>query len=246
MSKFAKFTEKMLEDEVIQKLIGKGWEFVKADELERESYDEPLLIKNLIRKIIEVNKDIELDSEDVKTVLNCLKLAGTKEEGGRKILQYLKFGVPVKLKKEKTVKYIRLFDYACVEKNEFILTRQAVYHGREDIRTDVVLYVNGVPLVNIELKNPASFAESGYDAYRQIKDYEKIVPELYKYVQIGIAAEQTAKYFPVVPWQDEAKISEWREEEIEDPIDAIIELLSKHKQDEALTKLNEINGGTYM
>jgi len=229
MSKFAKFTEKMLEDEVIQKLIGKGWDFVKACDLERESFDEPLLIRNLIRKIIEVNKDIELDDEDIKTVMNYLKLAGTKEEGCKKLLQYLKFGVPIKLKKEKTVKYIRLFNYAEIEKNEFIVTGQAVYHGRDDIRTDLMLYVNGIPLVDIELKNPASFSESWFDAYRQVKDYEKIVPELYKYVQIGIAAEQTAKYFPVVPWQDEDKISEWmeREKNITDPVDAAVEMLSK-------------------
>ena len=47
------------------------------------------------------------------------------------------------------------------------------------------------------------FSENWFDAYRQIKDYEKTVPELYKYVQIGIAVEQTAIYFPIVPWQEE-------------------------------------------
>jgi len=226
-----KFTEKNPEDEIIEKLKDKGWSFIPADELEREGYDEPLLIKNLIRKIKEINSGIELADEDIKTVLNELKLRGTGSEGNKKILNYIKYGVPVKLKKEKIVRYIQLFDYGEIEKNEFIATRQAVYRGREDIRTDVMLYVNGIPLVNIELKNPASFSESWYDAYRQIKDYEGYVPELYKYVQIGIAAEQTAKYFPVVPWQkeDEVKINEWREreKEITDPVCAALEMLSK-------------------
>ena len=59
-----------------------------------------------------------------------------------------------------------------------------------------MLFINGIPLVNIELKNPVGMSETWADAYRQIKDYEKTVPELYKYVQMGVAAEDFARYFP--------------------------------------------------
>jgi len=69
--------------------------------------------------------------------------------------------------------------------NEFIITKQVNYDGREGIRTDIILYVNGIPLVDIECKNPIDPSVSWYDAYRQIKDYEGTVPELYKYIQIG-------------------------------------------------------------
>ncbi|MDP2754943.1 MAG: hypothetical protein Q8P40_11220 [Nitrospirota bacterium] len=58
------------------------------------------------------------------------------------------------------------------------------------------------------------------NAYKQIKDYEKTVPELYKYIPIGIAAEQTAMYFPIVPWAEDIKANQWKEGE-KDTIDSI-------------------------
>lgn len=167
----------------------------------------------MVRKLKELNRDIGIGDDEIKYVLNELKFKGAGIEGAKRILNFYKFGVPVKFEKEKVVKYVKLFDFDLeqIDKNEFTVSRQVVYHGKEDIRTDIILYVNGIPLVDIELKNPASFSESWYDAYVQIKDYEKLVPELYKYIQIGVAAEQIAKYFPIVPWQEEVKSSEWRE-----------------------------------
>ncbi|MBU4223061.1 MAG: HsdR family type I site-specific deoxyribonuclease [Euryarchaeota archaeon] len=222
-----KFTEKSLvEDYILEKLIEKGWRFVPASELERESFSEPLLLNNLVRAIKRLNADKGIGDEELKHVLNELKLKGSGNEGLKQILNYLKFGVPIKFEKERVVKYVRLFDFDDMDNNEFIVSRQVVYHGRDDIRTDIMLYVNGIPLAEIECKNPASFSENWFDAYGQIKDYEKTVPELYKYVQIGIAAEQTAMYFPIVPWQEEVKANQWKEAE-KDPLDSTIEMLSK-------------------
>jgi Type I site-specific restriction-modification system, R (restriction) subunit and related helicases len=90
-----------------------------------------------------------------------------------------------------------------------------------------MLYINGIPLVNIECKNPVSASESWHTAYKQIKGYESIVPELYKYVQIGIAAETQAVYFPTVPWQEDIKTYEWKEED-KDSIDSTVEMLSRN------------------
>lgn len=221
------FTEKsVVEDYFIEKFREKGWKFVSADDLERDSYDEPLLIPNLVRALERINRESGIGDEEIHRVVNELKLTGTGIEGAKKILNFYKFGVPVKFEKERVIKYVQLFDFEEIENNEFIISRQVYYHGRDRIRTDIVLYVNGIPLVNIECKSPVSISESWYNAYRQIKDYEKIVPDSYKYVQIGIAAESVAKYFPIVPWQEEIKIHEWREEG-KDSIDSTIEMLSK-------------------
>ncbi|MEM0040798.1 MAG: HsdR family type I site-specific deoxyribonuclease, partial [Thermofilum sp.] len=94
------------------------------------------------------------------------------------------------------------------------------------IRNDIILYINGIPIVNIECKNPTSLTENWYTAYKQIQEYQQKVPELYKYVQIGVAAEQTAYYFPIVPWQKEdVKIYQWHTSNESDPLDAQIEML---------------------
>ncbi|MDO8885964.1 HsdR family type I site-specific deoxyribonuclease [Candidatus Oleimmundimicrobium sp.] len=221
------FDEKILvEDYIVQKLQEKGWKFVPAEELERESYQEPLLVPNLIRAIEKINEKLDVGDEEINKVLNELKFAGTGMEGAKRILNLYKLGVPVKFERDRVLRAIQLFDYENIENNEFIVTRQVYYDGRERIRTDVVLYVNGIPLVNIECKNPTSISESWHNAYRQIKDYEKTVPELYKYVQIGVAAESKAKYFPIVPWQDDVKTNKWRENDL-DSIDSTIEMLSR-------------------
>jgi len=220
-----KFTEKSLvEDYIVKKLEENGWRIVPADELEREGYAEPLLVPNFVRALEKINKKIGIGDEEITKVVNEIKLTGTGIEGAKRILNFYKFGVPVKFEIEKIVKYVQLFDYEDIKKNDFIVSRQVCYDGKERIRTDIILYVNGIPLVNIECKNPVSISESWFNAYRDIKAYEKIAPEPYKYVQIGMAAESQARYFPIVPWQDEIKTQEWRDEDKE-PLDSILEML---------------------
>jgi len=230
----ARFTEKSaLENYLIEKLSSPsmGWKFVLAGDLEREGFEEPLLLKNLIRKIKELNS-IELTDDDISTVIKSLKLkSATSQEGCRAILTYLKDGISIKLEKERVLEKIKLFDFDDVSKNEFIVTRQAHYvNGDARSILDIVLYVNGIPLVNIECKNPASLTEDWTSAFNDIQAYETQVPELYKYVQIGIVAAEVARYFPIVPWTHELtdiKTEEWKAEGVTDSIDAMLQMLSK-------------------
>ncbi len=224
-----KFTEKSLvEDYIVEKLMEKRWRFVPANELGRDTLEEPLLIRNLIRAIKKINQEKGIGDEEINRVVNELKLTPTGQEGAKRILNFFKLGVPVKFEREKVVNYVRLFDFRDIDQNEFIVTRQAHYQGKERIRTDIILYINGIPLVNIECKNPTGVSESWTTAYGQIKRYEADVPELYKYIQIGIAAESVARYFPIVPWQrpEEIKTHEWREEGV-DSINSTLVMLSR-------------------
>jgi type I restriction enzyme R subunit len=221
-----KFDENNLaEDYFIEKLAANGWKFIPAEKLERESLREPLLTPNLIRALRKLNPSITSDAE-ISQVLNELRFKISGVEGAKDVLNYLKNGVPIKLERERVVQYLRLFDCDTIENNEFIITRQVIHQAANNqIRNDIILYINGIPLVNIECKNPANPTESWYNAYLQIKDYANTIPELYKYVQIGIAAEQIAKYFAITPWpQEEIKLHEWREPD-RDSIDSIIQML---------------------
>ena len=223
------FSEKSLvEDYFIQELEKRGWKFISADNLERESLEEPLLTPNLIRALKRLNADIGIGDEEIKQVLNELKLKTSGAEHCKQILNYLKYGIPIKFEKERVVKYVKLFDYDDIQNNDFTVSRQVIHQfGDKQIRHDIILYVNGIPIANIECKNPTSLTENWYTAYKQITDYQKTVPEPYKYIQIGIAAEQTARYFPTAPWQQEdVKIHQWRTQDKTDPLDAQIEMLT--------------------
>jgi len=223
------FSEKsIVEDYFIQELQEKGWKFVPADNLERESLEEPLLTPTLVRSLKRLNASIGIGDEEIKQVLNELKLKTAGAEHAKHILNYLKYGVPIKFEKERVVKYVKIFNYGNTANNDFIISRQVIHQsGDEQIRNDIILHINGIPTVNIECKNPTSLTENWYTAYKQTQKYEQTVPEPYKYIQIGIAAEQTAKYFPTAPWQQEdVKIHQWREPNKPDPLDSTIEMLT--------------------
>ena len=225
----SRFTEKELEDFIIEKLEKEhGWKYVPAEELDRESFEDPLLTRDLVRKIKELN-DVELSEEDIQNVLKALKFKTNNQEGIKAILNYLKLGVSIRLEKQKVLARIKLFDFKNIDKNDFIVTRQVHYtNGDNKIITDVMLYVNGIPLVNIECKNPASFAEDWTHAFNDVKLYEQQVPELYKYVQIGVAAAETARYFPSVMWQEYPRTEEWKVEGCKDPVECVTHMLSRH------------------
>ena len=222
------FNEKSLvEDYIVKKLQEKGWKFIPAEQLERESFEDVLLMPILTRALYRLNSEFGIGDDEIRQVVNELTLKSTGSEGIKQMLNFFKFGVPVKFEKEREVRYVKLFDYKEIGNDEFIVSRQVTHRsGDNEIRNDIILYINGVPLVNIECKSPANFAESVYNAYSQIKRYERTIPELYKYMQIGIAARETALYFPIVPWQgeDEVKRHQWREGGL-DPIDSLIEML---------------------
>ncbi len=226
MIHLTKFDEKSLvEDYFIEKLESIGWSYYRADELERESFDEPLLTPILTRSLQLINEDIGIGDEEIKEAMNELKLSASGFEGVGRILNYLKYGIPVKFTEDKLIKYVRLIDFENQGNNQFNISRQITHRkGRDEIRNDIILYVNGIPLVNIECKNPLVISEDWYAAFCQIKDYEKTVPELYKYIQIGVAAEDISMYFPIVPWMKEIHIHEWKEKG-KDSIDSTIEML---------------------
>ena len=212
-------TEQQLEGKYINSLQSMGWTFVLPESLERESLEEPLLTQAVIRSIKRLANDERVGQSEITQAINELKLRGYGPEDKKKILNFIKFGIPVKLEKDRTIKILKLIDYENMQNNELVVSRQITHkRGEKQVRNDIILYVNGIPLVNIELKDPASPTESWATAFKDIEYYQANLPELYKYVQIGVAAAATAKYFPIT---DNPKPIEWKENEKEDIFDLL-------------------------
>ncbi|MEM2174332.1 MAG: HsdR family type I site-specific deoxyribonuclease [Candidatus Micrarchaeia archaeon] len=211
-----KLEKELVENYVIEKLQEIGWKYVDVNELRRIRLDEPLLVEDLKKKIFEINKDVELTEDDVNLIISKLQSASNDQNGHKEILRFLKYGVPIKTEKERIVKSIQLFDYKNLTRNDFIFTNQFNFEAKEKIRLDLILFVNGIPLVNIECKNPYTLKRDYSDAYKQIKRYEKVAPELYKYIQIGVGYAEVVKYFPIVPWLDNVIQSIWKWEGYDD------------------------------
>ncbi len=220
--------ESGVEDYIVDELVRRGWRYVDSSGLDREGLDKPLLYGVLRRRIHGFNPGVSGD--DVSEAISIFEGRGYSPRGAREVLEYLKFGVPVKLSRSRISARLKLIDYNSPDRNEFIVSRQVPHVGVRGIRNDIILYVNGIPLVNIEVKNPSEPGVSWRDAFIQIKRYEGYVPELYKYVQIGVAVEAEAKYFPIVPWvkPESTPIYEWRVEGL-DPVDSLIDMLHPHR-----------------
>ncbi|MCS7124809.1 MAG: type I restriction endonuclease, partial [Candidatus Bathyarchaeota archaeon] len=139
--------KRLVEDYITERLVNvKNWRFVDSIILKRDDLREPLLISDLIEAIRRINNEFELTESDINRVLSELKLSPATMEGAKNVLRCLKQGVPLKLEKERIVRYIQLIDYNNIDKNDFVVSRQVRYAGASEIRADIVLYVNGIPL----------------------------------------------------------------------------------------------------
>lgn len=205
----------LIEDYVAEKLESIGWKFIKADELKRESIKQPLLMDNFKEAVLRINKDLNVGEEELKKVIDEAQLITSGQEGAKNFLHILKYGVGVKFEKERVVKLINLFDFKNLENNEFIFSRQVHFRGKDLIIPDILLYINGIPLIDIECKDPTSLRVGWEEGYNQIKrEYENLAPELFKYIQIGISFAEKVRYFPIVPWQKDVPTYLWREDDL--------------------------------
>ncbi|WP_297553131.1 type I restriction endonuclease subunit R [Thermococcus sp.] len=204
------------EKPLIERLRAKGWTYRRGIEV-LEDEKEPLLLSRLKCAIVRINGVGENEAEEA---INLLKAAPFGVEGSRRVLDYLKNGVPVKDEETSQPKRLMLIDYENLENNEFLVANQVGYPFKTKI-PDIILYVNGIPLVIIECKK---LDVSWKKAYGQIKEYEKEMPELFKYVQVGVAVGNKAVYFPTVPWQSSVQVYEWKWGNF-DPLDDLVELL---------------------
>ena len=119
----------------------------------------PLLLIILDRKLKEINADLNIGPEEIKQTINELKFKTSGQQGIKDVLDFFKFGVPIKHEKERVVQYVQIFDYKNVPNNEFTVSRQVRFqNGDNFIKADIVLYVNGIPLVIVECKNPAALS----------------------------------------------------------------------------------------
>mgnify|MGYP000548291787 CR=1 FL=1 len=88
--------KRLVEDYMASQLQASGWEYVPPDSLQREGIEDPLLVPDLIRAIQRINSELDLCEEELKTVLNDLRMLPTGSNGVRQLLQFYETGVPIK------------------------------------------------------------------------------------------------------------------------------------------------------
>ena len=184
-------TESELESLSLDIVKAEQWEYQPglalapgSETSERASFEQVLLLPRLRRSIAKLNPDIPADAQEhaLRTVqrIHSPELVTNNEQ----FHKYLTDGVPVQYRvgNRELGGYVWLVDFANPDNNEFLVVNQyTVVEKDQNKRADVVLFVNGIPLVVIELKNPVDENATIGKAYEQIETYKATIPSLFTY-----------------------------------------------------------------
>ena len=154
-----------------------------ASFLERNERSEIVLVSRLRSSLVKLNPSIPKESinEAIKEFTRD-KRALDSLKANEEIYKFLKDGMNIKVQLDDRENYEKVFfiDWNNIEKNDFLLVSQfwitGDYHTR---RPDLIGFINGIPLLLIELKNPAETAKSGFED--NITDYKDTIPQLFFY-----------------------------------------------------------------
>jgi type I restriction enzyme, R subunit len=149
---------------------------------ERANYADVMLEGRLAQAALRINH--RLPAAVVETALKDVLRAHSPDllASNEAFHRLLTEGVPVNFQKEGDTRGERvwLIDFARPENNEFLVVNQfTVIEGQQHKRPDLVLFVNGMPLVVIELKNPADANATLKTAYQQVETYKHTIPSLF-------------------------------------------------------------------
>ena len=183
-----RLTESEIEEFAIKQLERLGYEYIYAPSIapdtERASYEDVLLNERLKNAIRRINPTIPHDSQEeaLKEIqrINSPELLNNNEAFHRMLTE----GVKVSYQKDGNQRgdLVWLIDFENPENNEFVVANQfTVIEDGNTKRPDVILFVNGLPLVVIELKNPADENATIKSAYKQLQTYKTIIPSLFTY-----------------------------------------------------------------
>jgi type I restriction enzyme, R subunit len=194
-------TEDQLEREALGWLADVGYQHRYGPDLgpegrtpERSDYRQVLLIGRLRRAIDTLNPGVPPAARD--DALRQVADLGTPQllAANRRFHRLLVNGVPVQYQRDGETRgdFVRLVDWAEPARNEWLAVNQYSITGpRHTRRPDIVLFVNGLPLVLIELKNPADADADVWKAFRQVQTYKEQIADAFQYNELLVISDGT-------------------------------------------------------
>ena len=194
-----KITENTIEAFCIELLEKQGYEYIYAPDIApdsdkplRSDFDDVLLSSRLSDAVDRINPSIPLEArqEAIKEIsrIHSPDLLSNNERFHRLLTE----GVKVGYQKEGNQRgdLVWLVDFANPENNDFVVANQlTVIENGVNKRPDVVLFVNGLPLVVIELKNAADENATIKSAFKQLQTYKQAIPSLFTYNGLMIISD---------------------------------------------------------
>ena len=194
-----KITESSIEKFAIELLEQQGYDYLygpdiapDGDSPARRSFEDVLLLEKLKKAVGRINPAVSADVRDeaLKQVqrINSPELITNNEAFHRMLTE----GIKVTFRKggESRGDLVWLVDFNEPENNDFTVVNQmTVIENNVNKRPDVILFINGLPLAVMELKNPADENATVHSAFQQLQTYKQVIPSLFTYNGFLVASD---------------------------------------------------------
>ena len=205
------YTEADYENSVIELFRNDlGYEYAYGPDIERDFYS-PLYEEVLLDSLYRLNRGLPDDA--IQDALFKLKNFENGElvQKNAVFMDYLQNGIPVRyfVDGEERSSIVYLVDYKNPDNNSFIVANQWTFIENSNKRPDVILFLNGLPVVLVELKSPSREETDASEAYRQLRNYMQEIPSMFVYNAICVMSDQlTSKAGTITSGED--RFMEWK------------------------------------
>lgn len=192
-------TEDKIEQTAIEQLQSLGWEYVhgsiispEGEKPERENYEQIILTARLRKAVSVINPHIPKEAQEqaIQKILRIYSpdLLHNNETFHQLLVEKVK--IPYQQDGYERSYEVALIDFENIENNQFLVVNQyTIVENNVNKRPDILLFVNGIPLVVIELKNPADENATIESAYNQIQTYKAAIPSLFTYNAVCVISD---------------------------------------------------------
>ena len=185
------YTEQSYENSIIELFQNMGYTHVYGPDIETRDFHCPLYEDILLDYIHRLNKTASEDA--IQDALFKLKNIDNNDllQQNMVFMDYLQNGIPARYMEngEQRSTIIYLVDYKNPDNNSFIIANQWTFIENSEKRPDVLIFLNGIPVVLFELKSPSREETDASAAYRQIKNYMKEIPSMFTYNAICVMSD---------------------------------------------------------
>ena len=186
------------------------YEYVYGPDIERDFYS-PLYEEVLIESLYRINHGATNDA--IQDALFKLKNFENGElvQKNAIFMDYLQNGIPVRyfVDGEERSSIVYLVDYKEPENNSFVVANQWTFIENSNKRPDLILFLNGLPIVLMELKSPSREETDASEAYRQLRNYMQEIPSMFIYNAICVMSDQLISKAGTIT-SGEDRFMEWK------------------------------------
>lgn len=186
------------------------YEYVYGPDIERDFYS-PLYEDVLIDSLYRINHSATNDA--IQDALFKLKIFENGElvQKNAIFMDYLQNGIPVRyfVDGEERSSIVYLVDYKNPENNSFVVANQWTFIENSNKRPDLILFLNGLPIVLMELKSPSREETDASEAYRQLRNYMQEIPSMFIYNTICVMSDQLISKAGTIT-SGEDRFMEWK------------------------------------